>query len=66
MQAVFFGIIKQVIIDTISNVFGVIDGVSGLDDNDWNFKLDINGQSTNDELLNSFLEYAEMLEDGGE
>jgi len=61
-KAIFFSMIKQVIIDTISNVFGVIDGVCGIDDKEWNCKMSINGQSTDDELSDSFLEYVEILE----
>ncbi|HHT04562.1 MAG TPA: hypothetical protein GX005_09630, partial [Bacteroidales bacterium] len=62
-QEIFFSIIKTVIIDTISNVFGVIDGVCAVDDNDWNLTLEINGQNTNNELQDNFLEYVETLED---
>ena len=62
-QEIFFSIIKQVIIDTTANLFGVIDGVSGLDGHDdWVFQLEINGQGTNDELSDTFLEYVETLE----
>ncbi len=61
-QKIFFNIIQQVIIDTISNVFGVIDGICGIDDNDWNFKMSVNGQDTNGELQDSFLEYVETIE----
>jgi len=66
-KEILFRIIKQVMIDTVSNIFGVIDGVRGLDDNnDWNFMLSINGQGTDDELADCFLEYVEIQEDEGE
>jgi len=61
-QKTFFNIIQQVITDTISNVFGVIDGVCGIDDADWKFKMSINGQDTNNELQDNFLEYVETIE----
>ena len=61
-REVFFSIIKTVIIDTISNVFGVIDGVCAIDDKDWSIKMSINGHNTNSELQDVFLAYVELLE----
>jgi len=60
---ILVSIIKQVIIDTVANLFGVIDGVCGIDDEEWNFILSINGHSTDDELSDCFLEYVEEIED---
>ena len=62
-REVLLSILRQVIIDTMANVFGVIDGICGFDENDWEFKLEINGQSTEDDLSDDFLRYVEMLEE---
>jgi len=58
-------VIKQVMVDTIANVFGVIDGVRAIDDKEWDFTMSINGHSTDDELSDNFLEYVEVIEDEG-
>ena len=38
-KKIFFSILRQVMIDTISNVLGVIDGSSSLAEHDGNFSL---------------------------
>jgi len=40
-----------------------IDGACAIDNNDWVFEMSINGQYTNNELQDVFLEYVELLED---
>ncbi len=48
-----------VMIDTISCVFGILDGISTLGDGKWEFDVKINGVDTEDELQDTFLEYVE-------
>jgi len=57
----FIDFIRQVIIDTISNVFGVLDGICGIDSKEWLCSVTINGESTEDDLQDTFLEYIENL-----
>lgn len=52
-------ILKNVIIDTTSNVFGILDGSSTLNGGDMDIKVEINGQDSEDELQDTFLEFIE-------
>jgi len=61
-QEIFFSIIENIIVDTISNVLGVMDGVCAIDDKEWSFKVNINGVSTDNSLQDDFLEYVETME----
>lgn len=58
-KEIFFAIIKQVIVDSVSSVLGVLDGTSNLDGADLTFEVLINGENTNDELQDAFLGYIE-------
>ena len=58
-KMVFFDIIKQTMIDTISSVLGVLDGSSTLSGGDFEFEVKINGISTEDELQDTFLAFVE-------
>lgn len=52
-------IIKQTMIDTISNMFGIIDGSSTLKDSNIDAKLLLDGVDTEGELQDLFLSYVE-------
>jgi len=54
-------IIKQTMIDTISNVLGVIDGNSTLDDFSKELTLYIEGMENGGELQDLFLEFIEEI-----
>jgi hypothetical protein len=56
---VFMDIVKQTMIDTVSSVFGVLDGSSTLTGGDFEFEVRINGVSTEDELQDTFLGFVE-------
>lgn len=56
---VFLDIVRQTIIDTISSIFGVLDGSSTLSGGDFEFEVKINGVSTEDELQDTFLNFVE-------
>ena len=60
-QNVIFDILRQVMVDTISNVFAVLDGVSPLDGQVGEFSLTSNSgsQRINGELQDRFLELEE-------
>lgn len=60
-KTVFMEIIKQTIIDTISSIFGILDGSSSLSGENCEFKVKINGISTDDELQDAFLEIVERI-----
>lgn len=60
---VFFEVLKITMIDTISLIFGVIDGSSTLNGGSMDIKMYINGEDTDEELQDTFLEYVENLED---
>jgi hypothetical protein len=47
-KQIFFSILRQVMIDSISNVLGVIDGSSNLSECDGNFSLLYEGKSFED------------------
>ena len=46
-------------IDTISSVFGILDGSSTLSGGDFEFEVRINGISTEDDLQDTFLGFVE-------
>lgn len=50
---------EQIIIDTISGVFGILDGSSALSGGNFEFDIKINGVNTENELQDTFLEYVE-------
>ena len=56
-----FKIMRQVSVDTLSNVFGVLDGVSAVEDVDEEFKLttDVDSEVINGDLQDIFLEMEE-------
>ncbi|GMA98778.1 hypothetical protein [Pelosinus sp. IPA-1] len=56
-------IIEQTMIDTISNIFGIIDGSSTLNGCNIKTKLLLDGKDTDGELQDTFLEYVEELKE---
>lgn len=58
-KKVFLDIVKQTMIDTISSVFGILDGSSTLSGGDFEFEVKINGIGTEDELQDIFLGFVE-------
>ena len=50
---------ELIMIDTISSVFGILDGSSTLSGGDFEFEVRINGISTEDELQDTFLGFVE-------
>lgn len=58
----FFEILRVIMIDTISGVFGIFDGSSTLNDGNMDVHITINGEDTEEELQDCFLEYIEGLE----
>lgn len=58
-KELFIHIIKQTIIDTISTVFGVFDGSCSLNSGEYIIHVSINGEDTENELQDCFLEYVE-------
>lgn len=54
---------KVVIIDAVSEVFGIFDGSSTLQGGDLDISITIDGKDTENELQDSFLEYVENVED---
>ena len=61
-KEVFKSILKQVMIDTVSGVFGIIDGASSID-GDFSIDMTINGERNECELQDLFLGYVEELND---
>lgn len=57
---IFFIILKQIIIDTISNLFGLLDGSSELIDEDYTVSVLIDG-IVEDSLQDEFLEFIEEM-----
>ena len=49
-------------IDTISTVFGFLDGTSSIDEENYNIDILFNGTSIKGELQDAFLEYVEDIE----
>lgn len=60
-QKVLFEIMRQVAVDTVSNLFGVLDGTTPLDNSDEEFLLtsEADGQRLNGNLQDLFLEAEE-------
>lgn len=58
-KEVFMKIIKQIMIDTISGVFGVLDGASTLIGGEFECEVKINGVITENELQDFFLDFVE-------
>lgn len=58
-KATLLLIVKQTMIDTISNVLGVIDGSSTLNDYDGSLKLLADNEEVSGELQDHFLAYIE-------
>ena len=58
-KIVFIDIIEQTMVDTISSIFGVLDGSGTLAGEDFEFDVKINGISTEDEVQDTFLEFIE-------
>ena len=56
-KAVFHSILKQVMTDTVSGVLGMLDGSSG----DFDCTVTIDGEDSEQELQDTFLEYVETL-----
>ena len=56
-------VIELVMIDTISNMLGIIDGSSTLSECDAELKLYLNDADTGGELQDLFLEYVEEIEE---
>lgn len=52
---------ELVMIDTISNIFGVLDGSTSLPEESFECKVSINGNSTENELQDTFLAYVEDI-----
>lgn len=55
-------ILKQVIIDTVSHIFGVLDGSSTLSEGDFDINVEINDINTEGELQDTFLAFVEDRE----
>lgn len=58
-REVLFKIIRQVMVDTISNVFGVLDGVTRLKQQSGELVLEVSGRKMNGALQDLFLEMEE-------
>lgn len=50
---------EMIMIDTISSIFGILDGSSTLSEDTFEFDVKINECSTENELQDTFLEYIE-------
>lgn len=61
-REVFISIIEQIMIDTVSNIFGIIDGSSTLNGCNIQPKLLLDDTDTDGELQDLFLEYVEEIE----
>lgn len=57
-KEVFMSVLKQVMIDTVSSIFGIIDGSSSID-GDFFIEMAINGEKNECELQDLFLGYVE-------
>ncbi|SRR5699024_1024752 len=63
-KSIFFDIIRQIIIDTISSIFGIMDGSSTLSGGDEiDVSVEINGIDTDHDLQDSFLAFVEEIEE---
>ena len=61
-RVVFISVIEQIMIDTVSIIFGIIDGSSTLNECNIQPKLLLNNIDTDGELQDIFLEYIEEIE----
>lgn len=61
-REVFFSIINTVIVDTVSTVFGILDGAIGMVEGTCDFTVTANGTHVEGELQDSFLAYVEEME----
>lgn len=61
-KAVLMKVIEQTMIDTISNVLGVIDGSSTLENGPSEIKLLIDSKETDGDLQGNFLEFIEEID----
>ena len=50
---------ELIMVDTISSIFGILDGSSTISEEVFDFDVTINGVSTENELQDTFLEYVE-------
>ncbi|CVI70421.1 hypothetical protein NDGK_01864 [Clostridiales bacterium CHKCI001] len=63
-KSIFFDIIRQIIIDTISSIFGIMDGSSTLSGGDEiDVSVEINGIDTDHDLQDGFLAFVEEIEE---
>lgn len=58
-KVIFYDILKQVITDAISEIFGIIDGSSTLKGGNLKIQMKIEGEDTEEELQDIFLMYIE-------
>ncbi|MEG0856828.1 MAG: hypothetical protein RSG52_10180 [Terrisporobacter sp.] len=61
-RIVFISVIEQIMIDTVSNIFGIVDGSSTLNGCKVQPKLLLNDTETDGELQDLFLEYIDEIE----
>lgn len=61
-KSIFYDILEQTIIDTISSIFGILDGSCGVFGGNFECDVKINGISTEDDLQDCFLGFIEELE----
>ena len=59
MKEVLFAVIRQVMVDTISSIFALLDGVSLLENQEEDFELLHSGQRLNGDLHDIFLKIEE-------
>ncbi|WP_165061061.1 transposase [Adlercreutzia sp. ZJ154] len=59
---IFYDILRQTIIDTISGVFGVFDGSTALIGGNMECSIQIDGVDTESELQDTFMEFVEDSE----
>ena len=65
-KKILISLVRQVIIDTTSHIFGIIDGPCTFSISNTEFKLLINDEDSNMEMQDSFLAYIEGLEEGND
>lgn len=58
-QTIFMNILEQTMIDTVSGVFGVLDGSGTLSGGEFECDVKINGASTEEGLQDAFLAFVE-------
>lgn len=61
-KEVFFSILKTVMVDTVSTVFGILDGTVSLVNGVCDFGITANGVDVKGEMQDEFLRYVEDLE----